>query len=524
MIKGAATVEGTRDFAARFPDLTYRTLGRTKWSVSQAGFGCYRVSDAVGAHSEAMRKALLEGVNLVDTSTNYSDGRAESLVGRVLEQMVDRGRIARQQVVVISKIGYLQGTNYTLSQERKRSGRAFSDLVPYGAGLEHCIHPEFIDDQLSRSLERLQMDTLDVLLLHNPEYYLGWAREQGMQPQDARNEFYRRIKASFDYLETQVDDGRIQCYGVSSNTLPAAGGDPEFVSLDRLTRIARAISPDHHFKVVQFPLNVFEPGAVLTVNQPGDATVLSFARDHELGVVVNRPLNAFSENRLVRLAEIETIHLHTDGEIIAAIGEVGQSETVLWRKLLPALNLPVPLYQRIKDQAAVGSHLKHYWRNFGSYERWRQFKEALLWPRLQGVFDYLEQFAGAMDDIRQWIDAHRRKLVAATRAVGSRYTAEAASELAGYKETIKNADPHWNVDGINMSQLAVRVLRSTQGVSSVLVGMRQSAYVDDILNELRRSVPQETRTRGMAGIAQITVTELAVSVKRFCQPAGCLQR
>ena len=496
MIEGAATPGGTSDYARQYPALAFQPLGGTAWKVSPAGFGCYRVGAGIEPHGQALTHALSSGVNLIDTSTNYTDGGSESLVGQVLRQMIEDGRITRQQVVVISKVGYLQGANYVLSQERKAAGQPFPELVPYGQDLEHCIHPEFIADQLTRSLERLQLDRLDVLLLHNPEYFLGWARKQGVAPKDARDEFYGRIEDAFKYLETQVRKGSIQCYGISSNTFPAEGDDPEFVCLDRVLGIARGISPNHHFKVIEFPLNVFEPGAMLAVNQPDGHTVISYAREHELGVVINRPLNAFTGNRLVRLAEIEDIGLHTDDEIIAAIGAVNKSEVLLWRKLLPLMELPAPLYHRIKEQAAVGNQLKHYWRNFGSYERWRQFKEGYMWPHLQGVFDYLEPFAAEMVALRQWIDDHHRKLEAAAKAVGSLYAAEAVGGVAAIKKKIKGADARWDVDGITLSQLAVRVLRSTSGVSSVLVGMRQIAYVDDVLEELRRPVTRQASHAG----------------------------
>ena len=82
--------------------------------------------------------------------------------------------------MVVSKGGYLQGNNYALSQQRKNEGNPFEDVVEYADGLEHCIHPGFLDDQIDRSLERLGLETLDGYLLHNPEYYLGWAHKQGM--------------------------------------------------------------------------------------------------------------------------------------------------------------------------------------------------------------------------------------------------------------------------------------------------------------------------------------------------------
>jgi aryl-alcohol dehydrogenase-like predicted oxidoreductase len=40
------------------------------------GFGCYRVDDETPGHREALVAALDAGCTLIDTSTNYTDGRS----------------------------------------------------------------------------------------------------------------------------------------------------------------------------------------------------------------------------------------------------------------------------------------------------------------------------------------------------------------------------------------------------------------------------------------------------------------
>lgn len=493
MITGAATFEGTADYEQLHKAIAFQSLGLTRWRVSPAGFGCYRVSTGIPSHFESMSRALTRGINIIDTSTNYADGGSEELVGQVLDEMIDQGRISREQVVVVSKVGYLQGRNFALSQERKTQGRPFAELVPYGKGLEHCIHPEFLADQLQRSLNRLRLETLDVLLLHNPEYYLGWAVKQGYHPDKSHTEFYARVARAFEFLEQEVDRGRIQCYGISSNAFPLPADDAEFVSLTQVWEIAQTISPKHHFQVIQLPMNLFESGGILEANQAENRNVLKFAHDKNLGVMINRPLNAFCGDRLVRLADVSSSGRYRDDDIILAIRELNSSEKYLWRKVLPAMGLPGPLYQRIKDQAAIGDHLKHYWRNFGSYERWSQFRDGFILPRIQGVFDYLQQYAESMEAIEHWLNTHRKNLESAVRAVESLYAFHAAQEVAEIKRKVAAADPKdWAARG-SLSQMALRVLRTTRGVSTVLVGMRQPRYVDDILQELQRPAPQDDR-------------------------------
>jgi hypothetical protein len=98
-----------------------------------------------------------------------------------------------------------------------------------------------------------------------------------MDPDAAKNEYYRRIENAFRHLEIEADAGRIRWYGVSSNSFPADASDPQFTCLERIGEIAESISAENRFGVVQLPMNLFETGAVLTANQPCGATAIQFA-------------------------------------------------------------------------------------------------------------------------------------------------------------------------------------------------------------------------------------------------------
>jgi aryl-alcohol dehydrogenase-like predicted oxidoreductase len=467
-------------------------LGRTGLKASQVGFGGYRITSGVNQHQKALRAAICSGINVIDTSANYADGGSETLVGQVLKDTTASGDVERQQIIVISKAGYLQGENFALSQQRKSEGRPFQDLVEYDQGLEHCIHPEFIADQLTRSLARLKLETLDGYLLHNPEYYLGWAKKNGVTLESARREYYRRIRAAFDHLEKEIEKGRIRFYGISSNTFPSDAEDPEFTCLETVWEIAESISANHHFGLVQMPCNLLEPGAVLERNQPGSNSALAFAAGKNLGVLINRPLNAFADGRLVRLADLaQTVRMDTN-EVIEKIRRLVKSETRLWRKILPQLDIPGGLQARFKQQNEVGDSLKHYWKNFGSYENYRQAEAGMFWPRVQGVFDFLAPYAKENAELTRWMASHSMCLEAAFEAVGSIYVEDAARLLNRIRYAVNDADPEWEKQG-TLSQKAIRALRSTAGVSVVLVGMRRKAYVEDVLIELKRPLAQKDR-------------------------------
>ena len=214
----------------------------------------------------------------------------------------------------------------------------------------------------------MQLTHIDCLLLHNPEYYLKWANHNNIDPEVAQTEYLRRIETAFRYLESEVKSGRIGCYGISSNTFPKPATDYERTDLSAILALAEEISQQHHFRVIEFPCNLFEPGAMVEENQPMNQTLIEFALAHQVTTLINRPLNAIQADQLIRLA----------------------------------------------------------------------------------------------DNV---------------------YAGEAARQAANFRRRLAGIDPAWSAD--TLSRLAIRALRSTAGIGSVLVGMRRKEYVEDVLQELR---------------------------------------
>ncbi len=291
----------------KIPASWYRPLWKGGPSVSPVGFGSYRVDDRDPAAREALRSALAAGVSLVDTSTNYADGHSEALVGQEVTASAPGSEpasatvaAAMTAVTVVTKAGYVQGTNQAEALRRVREGRPWEEMVEYTRDCWHCISPGFLADQLTASLERLRRPSVDVLLLHNPEYFLLDARQRRVDAGAAREAFYERVGRAFRHLDGEVARGRIGAYGVSSNTLVVPRESPEAVDLSRLLALAGPA-----FRVVQLPLNPLELGARQPIHTASGASVLDVAREAGLGVLVNRPLNAFAGGGLVRFAPVD---------------------------------------------------------------------------------------------------------------------------------------------------------------------------------------------------------------------------
>ena len=484
-LPGNATPNDTAAYAARFPPQGYVPLGSTGLITGKVGFGGYRVDDETPGHRVALEKALVSGCNLIDTSTNYTDGGSERCVGVVLGALVRAGKLRREEIIVVSKIGYVQGANLALAQEREAAGQAFPEMIKYMEGCWHCIHPEFLGEQLERSLTRLQLDVLDVCLLHNPEYFFSDAKKRGRGSlEDLRAEFYRRLRDAFAFFESQVAVGTIRWYGVSSNTAVSPAADPEATSLSRMLAAARdAGGPDHHFRVLQIPMNLFEAGGVLERNTGPDNrhTVLEVAAEAGVGVLINRPLNAIVGHRMVRLAGFETAGEPID--VQAQTHVVAELEAEWRRRLAPAIRTskgslsPEDFFRWADQLGDVSGQLE-------SLEHW-EYIEAQILPQLTHLMGAIDQnIAG---DLQPAWQSWRARYVNELGTLMAEFRRQAASNSQRRSEVVAAAIdlllPAERRDE-SLSRKALWVLASTPGVSCVLNGMRKPVYVDDALGIL----------------------------------------
>lgn len=498
MIAGYATTAGTERYFARFPEVGARVFGRTGLLASEAGFGCYRIDPRVHEHHHALRQAITSGINVIDTSTNYADGGSEQLVGHILGMAVAGGTVSRDEMIVVSKVGYLQGKNFEESEERKAAGTPWPDLVVYGPGLEHCIHPDFIEAQLTQSLERLNLETLDVLLLHNPEYYLGWASKLDVPLAPVRDEYYRRLRDAFVYLETEVERGRIRAYGVSSNTFGEAADDGRFTEITRLLALGEQ-SRESHLQVVQMPMNLLEQNCAINQNQPDGRTALAVAQEAGLAVLINRPLNAVRGNGLIRLADVADVSPVTAGQADSMLETVTTLEHEFGNVIVPLLTLDAPVVDELCQLLSVGHLLQERWQTLGTLAQWQQTMQSYVLPRLEHALRFLAEPGNLPPEGVSWLGEYSEGCNRAFRAIEAFYGGLAVQRAADIRGLVTAACPVWLDE--TLSRTAVRALRGTAGVTTVLVGMRQPGYVDDVIAGLGRPIVAEERGKAWEKLA-----------------------
>ena len=497
-LPGSATPEGTARYAARMVSQArhsshmehgYGQFGHSGLTTSRLGFGSYRVDMREPEHREALKKALREGVNLIDTSTNYMDGDSERLVGSVLCELLKTGELTREEVVVVSKIGYVQGDNLKQAEARERAGRPYPDMVKYGEGIWHCIHPDFLNDQLTLSLDRLGLATLDVCLLHNPEYYLSEAaHHDGGDLTMVREIFYRRIEQAFAFLESQATAGRIRYYGVSSNTVTAHASDAEATSLSRMCDAARAAAAAqgkgrHHFAVLQCPMNLYEAGALVTPNAGVNQreTVLDAAQREGIALLVNRPLNAMPTKKsgVLRLADVplEGDPVDFDQQCRAVSALEDEYRTAI----APALQhsgqgmAPADFFTWAVELTRVRPQIQ-------GLEHWEQIEHQMIAPHVNQVMQALSRHltGTAAEQWEAWRDRYLPQLLTLLRGLRREATERSRTRTASVSAILDPLLPESRRKE-SLSRKVLWVLTSTPGITCVLNGMRSPTYVDDSL-------------------------------------------
>ena len=296
-----ATPEGTRRCATRFADRAAAGFFRAQQGLllSSFGIGTYLGepdSATDQAYIDAVVAAVSGGINVVDSAINYRFQRSERSVGAALQKLAAAGT-AREELVLCTKGGFLTPDGEMPADPSAYFSRKFIQtgiLRPQdvAAGC-HAMSPRFLEDQLNCSLRNLGVECIDVYYLHNPETQLG---------EVPREEFNRRVRAAFEFLESAVEAGTIRFYGLATwNAFRQPQDAPDSLSLAEMEIFAREIAGDrHHFRFVQLPFNLGITQALTLANQSlGDRLLpmIEIAHALDITLITSASLN---QGRLTR--------------------------------------------------------------------------------------------------------------------------------------------------------------------------------------------------------------------------------
>jgi len=380
---------------------------------TKLAFGTYRTGLDDPEHEAALILALREGTRLIDTSTNYMNGDAERLIAKVLEELY--GGFKPDDLEIVSKCGYIQGA--LLEEVKKVEDKLVEqlDIVKYNENCYHSIHPGFIKAELTKSLERLNLEQIDCYLLHNPEYYLMTEIKSVEDKTEAQIIMLDRILDAFMQLETEVKEGRISSYGISSNSFSLEPSALYFLPYEELISLATKAAFEvgnlgSNFTTVQMPINLLETEGLACA---------AWAHANGLRVLVNRPLNASKDNLMFRLASeneptdyfsvlnelLGTLEEIENTSIFNLIGEldnykhrfgwVGEYQNFLMEKIIPHVRQELMNMQDENTRNVISQMLMDFFASYETmvlYECSKQTKSMLEHAGIE-VKDSIEETA-----------------------------------------------------------------------------------------------------------------------------------
>lgn len=288
----AATTEGTNGYRQRFAGQLASEHFRQSQGLwlSSIGLGTYlgqpdERTDA--AYQQALKRATALGCNVIDTAANYRFQRSERSIGQALAELFADGKLVREEVVLTTKGGYIPFD--TMPPRSQDDFQRYLETTFINTGVcepndfvqgQHCMTPKYLAHQLDQSLGNLRLEAVDGYYIHNPE-----AQFAGVD----RAEFYARLRAAFEFLESAASAGKISMYGTATwNGYRVPGNSPEHLSLERIVQTAREVAgARHHFKIVQLPVNLAMTEAFTHTNQTLGGQQVSFLdAAQELGITV----------------------------------------------------------------------------------------------------------------------------------------------------------------------------------------------------------------------------------------------
>ena len=173
-----------------------RRLGRTDLHLTQLGLGCASVGSMYGFVGEeegmaTVRDSYHLGVRYFDVAPLYGYGSAERRVGAGL------GDVPRDSFVLSTKVGRL------LVPDESGAGKLkhFHDCEPYRAVFD--FSRDGVLRSVEESLKRLQVDSIDILFIHDPQWAVGEALDHAYPALDQlRSEgVVKAIGAGIDFSE-----------------------------------------------------------------------------------------------------------------------------------------------------------------------------------------------------------------------------------------------------------------------------------------------------------------------------------
>jgi aryl-alcohol dehydrogenase-like predicted oxidoreductase len=294
MISGFATSEGTLRFAENSNVLRTNFNKFQNLTLSNVGMGTYlgeSNDETDRIVTNAVKQSILSGINVIDTAINYRSQKAERSVGKAISELIQEGKISRDQIFLSTKNGYVTN-DADIKQdfwEYVKNEYVSKGIVKEGdiTSGYHCMTTTYLNDQLERSLKNLDLECIDLLYLHNAI--------EGQIKDISKDIFLESLQSVFELYEQKRIEGKIKYYGMATwECFRVTPDNSQYLSLKDTVEMAKnAGGQKHGFRFIQLPYNMYYDQALLTKNQLFDGesiSILEAAVRLGIGVFTSVPL------------------------------------------------------------------------------------------------------------------------------------------------------------------------------------------------------------------------------------------
>jgi len=294
MLSGFVTPEGTAKFA-KASDADSKNFRIVQdLTLSNVGVGTYLGepdSETDELVKNAVKKSINSGINIIDTAINYRSQKAERSVGKAISELVEENKINRDEIFISTKNGYVtndadikQDFWQYVNEEYVKKGVIKAGDISSGY---HCMTISYLEDQLNRSLNNLDLECVDLIYLHNAV--------EGQIKDLSKEQFVQKLKDVFEFYEKKRNDGKIKFYGMATwECFRVDSDNQQFLSLSEVLDLAKQVGGENHgFRFIQLPFNMHLDQAFMKKNQNIDGkniSILEAAQKYNIGVFTSVPL------------------------------------------------------------------------------------------------------------------------------------------------------------------------------------------------------------------------------------------
>jgi len=299
-VAGYATAEGTRKFMENaFKNGMAKSHFRSfnNLNFSSLGIGTYlgqlTAEDDIDLENAIYNSLKSGAVNVIDTAINYRSMKSEKNIGHAIKRLIEDKIISRDQVFISTKNGYItnDGDYPTIDvleyMHKMYISQGIIDSKDISSGY-NVLNPNYIRKCIDKSLTNMQLDTIDLVYIHNA--YESWFQDI------SRSEFNEKIRRVFQVYEEYRSQNKIRYYGMATWTCFRLPRNEEgYLSLEDMVRIAEDVAgKDHGFRFIQLPYNLAYREAYSlrnqTVNSDNNLTILEACKKLNIGVFTSVPL------------------------------------------------------------------------------------------------------------------------------------------------------------------------------------------------------------------------------------------